>query len=1018
MAQLATEADIRRYAEGLYATAAAAPPRLFDRAWWTGRLLEWAIRDEAFKVQLFRFIDVLPALKNPAQIKALVEEYFGESGLPAAGSRSLMRWGMRALSAVGFGASISADTIYNQTLQMANQFIAGAGMSDALLAVGELWKRGLAHSVDLLGEAVVSEREADAYAARYEEAITSLANAAAGWPSAPSLEADHLGRLPRAQVSIKLSALYSQFDPIDPDGCYTAIAARLRPLLRLAARLPVGITFDMEQYAGKNLTIGIVRRLLLEDEFRAYPYASIALQAYLRDTERDVKEFIAWAKSRRQPFGIRLVKGAYWDYETIIHRQRGWPIPVFAEKDETDACYERLIPIMLDEIDVIRPMWGTHNLRQVAFAIAEAARRQLPTNSIEIQMLHGMADALQDAVVKAGYRLRVYAPVGELLAGMAYLVRRLLENTANESILRRQFMGSQSLDELVRPPFEGQPDTVRHVPEQAQGKREDHRPPVRPEALAGNGRFVNVPHTDFALAPARDRMQEALAVVKRRLGRRIDLALAPQAGNVRPALISRNPARPEEVVGIVTAAGPEVVDEAVVRAQASGRSWLATPAKERIMIVQRAADLLGDRRFEVAALEVYEAGKTWREADADVAEAIDFLNYYAGEMRRLGAPIRLGEEPGELNQLLYRPRGIAAVLSPWNFPLAIPAGMVSGALVTGNTVLFKPSERAPMTAYVLVEIFREAGLPDGVLQFLPGEAEVGRRLVAHPEISIIAFTGSKAVGLEIIAEAARLRPGQRDVKKVIAEMGGKNAIIIDETADLDEAVAGVTASFLGYQGQKCSACSRLIMVDAIHDGFVQRLVEAARSVHMGMPEDPGTALGPLIDERAVRKVMEYIEIGEKEGRAVLRPDLAHRPGPNFIGPAVFTEIRPEHRLAKEEIFGPVLAVLRARDYEDALAIANATEYALTGGLYSRSPRNIARARDAFCVGNLYINRGITGAMVGRQPFGGARLSGMGAKAGGPDYLVQFMSASVISEQTLRRGFSPDIQPAGMNPGPL
>src|SRR5438093_3221217 len=931
MAQIATEADIRRYAEGLYATAAAAPPRLFDRAWWTGRLLEWAIRDEAFKVQLFRFIDVLPALKNPAQIKALVEEYFGESGLPAAGSRSLMRWGMRALSAVGFGASVSADTIYNQTLQMANQFIAGAGMPDAILAVGELWKRELAHSVDLLGEAVVSEREADAYAARYEEAITSLANAAAGWPSVPSLEADHLGRLPRAQVSIKLSALYSQFDPIDPDGCYTAIAARLRPLLRLAARLPVGITFDMEQYAGKDLTIGIVRRLLLEDEFRAYPYASIALQAYLRDTEQDVQEFILWAKSRRQPFGIRLVKGAYWDYETIIHRQRGWPIPVFAEKDETDACYERLIPLMLDEIDVIRPMWGTHNLRQVAFAIAEAARRGLPTNSIEIQMLHGMADALQDAVVKSGYRLRVYAPVGELLAGMAYLVRRLLENTANESILRRQFMGSQSLDELLRPPFDGQP-----------GQREEHLPGVRPEAcpeqgrraLAGNGRFVNVPHTDFALASARDRMQEALSVVKRRLGRRIDLALAAQAGNVRPALISRNPARPEEVVGIVTAAGPEDVDDAVVRAQASGHSWLATPAKERIMILQRAADLLRDRRYEVAALEIYEAGKTWREADVDVAEAIDFLSYYAGEMRRLAEPIRLGEEPGELNQQLYRPRGIAAVLSPWNFPLAIPAGMVSSALVTGNTVLFKPSERAPMTAYVLVEIFREAGLPDGVLQFLPGEAEVGRRLVAHPEISIIAFTGSKAVGLEIIAEAARLRPGQRDVKKVIAEMGGKNAIIIDETADLDEAVAGVTASFLGYQGQKCSACSRLIMVDAIHDGFVQRLVEAARSVHMGMPEDPGTGLGPLIDERAVRKVMEYIEIGEKEGRAVLRPDLAHLPGTNFIGPAVFTAIRSEHRLANEEIFGPVLAVLRARDYEDALAIANATEDALTGGLDS------------------------------------------------------------------------------------
>ncbi len=394
-----------------------------------------------------------------------------------------------------------------------------------------------------------------------------------------------------------------------------------------------------------------------------------------------------------------------------------------------------------------------------------------------------------------------------------------------------------------------------------------------------------------------------------------------------------------------------------------------------------------------------------------------FSTYYAGEMRRLAVPIRMGDAPGELNQLVYRPRGLAAVLSPWNFPLAIPAGMVSGALVTGNAVLFKPSERAPLTGYVLVEIFRDAGLPEGVLQFLPGEAEVGRRLVTHHGISVIAFTGSKAVGLDIIAEAGRVRPGQHEVKKVIAEMGGKNAIIVDETADPDEAVAGVTASFLGYQGQKCSACSRLILLDTIHDAFVDRLVEAVRSVRIGMPDDPGTGLGPLIDERAVQKVLSYIEIGEKEGRAVLRPDLAHRPGPNFLGPAIFTGIRPEHRLANEEIFGPVLAVLRARDFEEALTFANATDYALTGGLYSRSPRNIARARDAYLVGNLYINRGITGALVGRQPFGGARLSGTGAKAGGPDYLAQFMTTAVISEQTLRRGFSPDIPPVGLNPGP-
>ena len=1000
MVRLATEADIRRHAERLYESAIAAPPRLFDRTWWSGRLLDWAIQDEAFKVQLFRFIDVLPMLKSPAQIKRLVQEYFGEAGLPdAPAGRSLLRWGMRALSAAGFGGSVTADSIYNQTLQMANQFIVGASMQEAIPRVTELWKVGFAHSIDLLGEAVVSEPEAEIYAGRYVEAATGLAAAAHDWPSTPLLEKDHLGALPRAHLSIKLSALYSQFDAIDPEGCYRAIATRLRPLLRLAMRLPVGITFDMEQYAWKDLTIGIVRRLLMEEEFQGYSLAGIALQAYLKETERDVKELIAWAKARRQPFGIRLVKGAYWDYETIIHRQQHWPIPVFTTKDETDACYERLIPIMLEASDILRPAIGTHNLRQVALALAEAERRRLPTPLIEIQMLHGMAESLQAAVVKSGYRLRVYAPVGELIAGMAYLVRRLLENTANESILRRQFMTDQSLEDLLRPPT-----------------TERESPKTDEETKVLTATFVNEPPTDFSQEASRENMRRALASMKSRFGRKIALDPALASGTV---FISRNPARPEEIIATVSAASPELIDRAITVAQASGRAWAAVPAKERIALMMKAAELLRQRRFEVAALEVYEVGKGWREADADVTEAIDFLNYYARQMQRYAQPIRLGYEPGELNHLVYRPRGITAVLPPWNFPLAIPMGMVSAALVTGNAVLFKPSERAPATGFTLVELFRDAGLPAGTLQFLPGEPAVGRRLVAHPDVLTIAFTGSKAVGLEILAQAARLNPDQRDIKKVIAEMGGKNAIIVDDTADLDEAVAGVTASFLGYQGQKCSACSRLILIDAIHEAFIARLVEAARSLPIGLPEEPGTVLGPLIDQRAVDKVLEYLEIGKTEGTPVLLPDLGHRPGPNFVSPAIFTGIRPEHRLARDEIFGPVLAVLRARDYDEALSLANATDYALTGGLYSRSPRNIARAREEFLVGNLYINRGITGALVGRQPFGGIRLSGMGAKAGGPDYLLQFMSAAAVTERTLRRGFSPEAGssvPADKNPG--
>jgi RHH-type proline utilization regulon transcriptional repressor/proline dehydrogenase/delta 1-pyrroline-5-carboxylate dehydrogenase len=424
----------------------------------------------------------------------------------------------------------------------------------------------------------------------------------------------------------------------------------------------------------------------------------------------------------------------------------------------------------------------------------------------------------------------------------------------------------------------------------------------------------------------------------------------------------------------------------------------------RADIMGKAAAAMRQRRVELSAWEIFETGKTWHEADADVAEAIDFLEFYAREMRRTGMPRRLGREPGELNQLAFSPRGLVAVISPWNFPLAIPTGMVSAALVTGNAVLFKPSERAPVMGHLLADLLAEAGVPEGVLQFTPGGPDVGQALVAHPEVEVIAFTGSRDVGLRILAQAARVDPGQRSVKRVIAEMGGKNAIIVDDTADLDEAVVGVVTSFTGYQGQKCSACSRAIVHDSIYDVFLQRLADAVMSLRIGPADDPSSRMGPLIDERARATVRDYIGIGKREGRLVLERQVT---GDGFfVGPAIFADIQPSHRLAQEEIFGPVLAVMRARDFTEAIRFANATPYALTGGVYSRSPANIQTARETFDVGNLYINRPITGALVGRQPFGGHRLSGVGTKAGGEDYLAQFMVARVVSENTLRRGFAP------------
>ena len=420
----------------------------------------------------------------------------------------------------------------------------------------------------------------------------------------------------------------------------------------------------------------------------------------------------------------------------------------------------------------------------------------------------------------------------------------------------------------------------------------------------------------------------------------------------------------------------------------------------------RAAEWMRARRHDLAALEVFEAGKPWKDADADVCEAIDFLEYYGREMLRLdrGGPVQ--SPPGEHNRLRYQGRGIGVVIAPWNFPLAIPTGMVAAALVTGNAVLFKPAEQTPAMASKLVEALAAGGLPPGVLAFLPGVGEdVGAYLVEHPDVSFVAFTGSKDVGLHIIQAAAVHRPGQRHVKRVVAEMGGKNALVVDADADLDQAVPIVLGSAFGYAGQKCSALSRLIVVDAVYDQVVERVAGAARQLRVGHPREMGTDLGPLIDAEAYKRVRSYVEFAPMEGRVVAGDGEVPEQG-WFVAPTVVADVEAGSRLATDEIFGPVLSMMRAATFDHAIELANATDYALTAGVLSRSPAHIRLAEAELRAGNVYVNRSITGAIVGRHPFGGYGLSGVGSKAGGPDYLLQFLEPRAVSENTLRQGFVP------------
>ena len=517
--------------------------------------------------------------------------------------------------------------------------------------------------------------------------------------------------------------------------------------------------------------------------------------------------------------------------------------------------------------------------------------------------------------------------------------------------------------------------------------------------------FVNEPFANFADRAQRERFVNALEAVRRTLGGRHPLLLGGQDVQTGRWLRSENPARPEQIIGEVAQAGSAEAARAVdVAAKAQAR-WAATPVEERVALLRRAAGFLRARRDWFAALEVFEVGKSWREADADVVEAIDYLNYYSLNMLQLAGGKPLAQRPGEANRYLYAPRGVSVVIAPWNFPLAILAGMSSAALAAGNPVILKPAEQSPVIACHFTKLLHEAGVPVDVAQYLPGlGADAGQALVAHPQVRVILFTGSKAVGLGILKAASEVAPGERFIKQVIVEMGGKNALIVDEDADLDAAVGGILTSAFSYQGQKCSAASRLIAHRAVYPRLLERLAAALDRLVVGDPVSPGCDLGPLIDPDAVKRVSEAIVSGSRAATLAYRyPDSRLPATGYFVGPVLFTGVKPDSPLAQDELFGPVLCGFQVESFAEAIALANDSAYGLTGGVYSRSPSHIQQAVERLEVGNLYINRPITGAIVGRQPFGGIKLSGLGTKAGGPDYLLSLLWPKTVCENTARHG---------------
>src|SRR5216117_2979050 len=994
----AVQNEIERRGSRIFELVDKHPQPLFSKAGFYQRLIALSMRDERFKVQLFRFVDVLPSLRHSREIIGHLNEYFSDDGFgPFVGT------GVHLARIVPW---VSGPILRWNVSGMAHQFIAGKNPNDVIKTLRKRRSQKIGFTVDLLGEAVVSEADADEYAARYLDLLEKLARETKNWT-------DPLGKnselFPVVNLSVKISALYSQINPADPADAIAHLAPKLRPLLRRAREVGAFINFDMESYAHKNTTLELFKTIFREEEFKNWPHAGIVIQAYLRDSEADLRDLIEWGRKRGTRFAVRLVKGAYWDYETTKSLQNGWDCPVYFQKPESDANFETLTRLLLENEPIVTAAFGSHNIRSIAHAQASADELGLDPSRFEFQLLYGMAGPIKRALVEMGYRVREYCPVGELLPGMAYLVRRLLENTSNEGFLRAKFAENVSANELLRDPRDLIKPAVAGIGDPGGIASSDGKNSTSLDIAPGDV-YRNSPLVNFAYKDSQEKMQGALREVRKRFGEKYPLVIGGEKVWTDQLTPSVNPSAPDEIVGYGSEAGIPEAERAVKAAREAFGKWSRTSVEERARLLERAADIMERRRYELSAVEVFEVGKPWNEADADIREAIDFCRFYAHEIRRLGRPKLTQQVPGEESYHHYWPRGVAFVIAPWNFPIAILCGMASAAVVTGNAVIMKPSEQSIICGAMLMQVFEEAGVPPGVLNFLSGHGSViGAHLVDHKDVDLIAFTGSREVGLKIWESAGITRPGQRELKRVICEMGGKNAMIVDEDADLDETIIYSIYSAFGFQGQKCSALSRLILLQDNYDRVMERLIPAAASLLVGNPEKPGIMVGPVIDEPAYRRILEYIEIGKKEATLAYQAKELPPHG-YFIPPTIFSDVKPDMRIAREEIFGPVLSVLKVRDLDEALEVANGTDYALTGGFFSRSPDNIERVKARLEAGNVYINRSCTGAIVGRHPFGGFKMSGSGTKAGGEDYLLQFLVPRVVTENTSRHGFAPEQSP--------
>lgn len=924
--------------------------------WWRDKLMELSALNPKLKAQMFRFVDLLPNLEDRKERVNKLKEYIAEAE-PALASI------LSAVTMIPGATSILAKAVKMAVGFLAQTFIVGSNFDEAIANIKILEAKGQTYTLDVLGELAVSEEESQEY---LDEYISLLQN------------------IPHANISVKLSALDSQVTVAAFELSKERLKTKLRKIYRVAIENSAEVNVDLEHFETKDLYNTVVRETLMEEEFRHWDKAAVVLQAYLRSSKADLLEWLSWAKARGTKIKIRLVKGAYWDYEVAIADQHGWPAPVYTIKAESDVNYEELTEILFKNSKYLIPAIASHNLRSLANAMLIAEKYQVSKDDFEMQMLYGMMEGLKDDLCKKGYCVRSYLPYGELIPGMSYLVRRLLENTANESFLRTSNLKDPKI-----------------ILAEEKEKQKNNK-----------SNFVNEANLDFSIAINRNNLSSAIERQKHQLKEenQYPLVIAGERIITAKQEPSVNPSDYKQVLGMVSYANKDQTNSAIDAASEAFKFWSKTDPAQRIAAMREAAKIVQRRRNYFSSLLVLEVAKPWQEADAEVSELIDFFNYYAEQAEELYGEEQLISKKGESNKSSYMALGVTGVIAPWNFPLAISGGMIAASLLTGNTVIFKPSEQSSIVGYelyclleqVLLDYFGSAA--KAVLNYVPGLGEVvGETLVTNPVVKMIAFTGSSEVGLGI---NKKLSADTSHVRYLSAETGGKNAIIIDDTADLDEAVPAVISSAFAFAGQKCSACSRVLVTPNIYEHFVDRLKESTKSMYIGAAENPETLVSSLIDKDAQKKAQRYFDIGKREAKALVS-DLEIPPCGFFVSPSVFVDVAVDAKIATDEIFAPLLAVVSVADLDHAISVANSSPYGLTAALFSRSPLNIKQTSSEIEVGNFYINRSCTGAIVGRQAFGGVKRSSIGFKAGGPNYLKQFCKEKTITENTMRRGFVVD-----------